>query len=265
MIREIVNLFRHKYLLWELVKRDFKAKYIGSKAGLFWSLITPLIRMVIFIFVFSVILKVKFDDKGGITNFALYLICGTLPWFGFQQSIVRSETVLLENSNLVKYIVFPAKIFPFYVTISSLIEQAIGFIFFIAAVFLINHSFSMSALPVMLMLLFMQLIFTVGLGWILSTLNILIKDTYHAVELFLMIWMYLTPIFYPEDMVPSWARGIININPMAYLVRFYRDILLRNRMPVLNEVLLFFSIAIVLFFLGYYIFEKNQHKFADLI
>jgi len=265
MRQEIRNLFRHRFLLSELVKRDFKSKYIGSKVGLFWSAIAPLVRLLIFIFIFSVVLKVKFDGRDGITNFALYLICGILPWFSFQQSIVRSETILLENANLVKYIVFPAKIFPFYVVISSLIDQMIGWVFFLIAVFLITHTINLSVLPFLFIIIFLQLIFTLGIGWIFSTSNILFRDTFHIVELFLMIWMYLTPIFYPESLVPSWAKFIIRINPMAYLVRFYRDILLRGSLPDLKEVLVFSSVAIILFFIGYYIFERNQSKFADLI
>lgn len=265
MIREIRNLFRHRYLLTELVKRDFRAKYIGSKIGLLWSAIVPLVRLAIFIFIFSVVLKVRFDDKEGITNFALYLICGILPWFSFQQSIVRSETILLENSTLVKYIVFPAKIFPFYVVLSSLIDQIIGLVFFVMAVALMTHAINIFALPFIFIIIMLQLIFTIGLGWIFSTLNILAKDTFHIMELFLMIWMYLTPIFYPESLIPLGAKFIITINPMAYLVRFYRDILLRGKLPAAEDLLIFSIIAVVSFFAGYYIFEKNQFKFADLI
>jgi len=265
MIQEIKNLFRHRYLLTELVKRDFRAKYIGSKVGLLWSLIAPVVRLLIFIFIFSVVLKVRFDAKEGITNFALYLVCGILPWFSFQQSIVRSETILLENSNLVKYIVFPAKIFPLYVVISSLVDQIIGLAFFVLAVILITQTLNILTLPFILVVLLFQLIFTLGLSWFFSTLNILFRDTFHMVDLALMVWMYLTPIFYPASLIPSGVKFIIKLNPMAYLIKFYRDILLRGKLPDTDELLVFLLIAIVVFLTGYYVFEKNQSKFADLI
>jgi len=265
MMQEIKNLFRHRYLIIELVKKDLKSKYIGSKIGMFWSVFFPLARLLTFIFVFSAILKVRFDDKEGITNFALYMICGMLPWFFFQQAIVRSETVLLENANMVKYIIFPTKIFPFYVTISSLIDMIIGFIFFTLAVGFVMHTINIFTIPFVLIIIVLQFVFTMGFSWIFATLNILIRDTFHIVDLSLMIWMYLTPIFYPENMIPMWAKSIVTINPMAYFVRYYREIYFKNRFPDVSEIMIFFAISLALFFIGYYMFKKNQGKFADLI
>lgn len=265
MISEIKNLLRHSFLLKELIKRDFKAKYTGSKIGLYWSFIAPLARLIIFIFIFSVVLKVRFDGKEGVVNFALYLVCGMLPWFSFQQSVTRSETVLLENANIIKYIVFPAKILPLSIAVSSLIDQMIGTLFFMIAVLLITHTINIYALPFLFVALFFQLIFTLGVSWLASALNILFKDTLHLIELFLMIWMYLTPIFYPESMIPQGASFLLKLNPMAYLVRIYREIFLGPGLPYIWDMAVFFLMALISFTAGYFVFEKNQFKFADLL
>lgn len=256
--------YYYRNLIWSFVVRDLQGRYVGSTMGLFWSLINPIITLLLFLYVFSVILKVKYGQNGSLSDFALYLFCGMLPWLAFQETIIRSTNSIVENANLIKKVMFPSKIFPVYLSISSLVNELIGLMVLIIAIILITHKISYFILFLPIMIIF-QLIFTVGLGWIFACINVFFRDTAHLMGVITMVWMFLTPIFYSESMVPEKFQFFIKLNPMAYLVRAYRDILLNNRFPYISDILTFIAISIIVFFGGYYLFGKTQHRFSDLI
>jgi len=214
--------------------------------------------------VFSVILKVKFGQNGSLSDFALYLFCGMLPWLAFQETVIRSTNSIVDNANLIKKFMFPSKILTVYLSISSLVNELIGLVVLIIAIIFITHKISYFIFFLPLIIIF-QLIFTLGLGWIFACINVFFRDTAHLIGVIMMVWMFLTPIFYPESMVPKEFQLIIKVNPMAYLVRAYRDILLNNRFPYIADVLTFMVISIIVFFGGYYLFSKTQHQFSDVV
>lgn len=264
MISKIKHFYNQKQLLKSLVKRDLSAKYVGSIMGFFWSILNPLIMLAIFTFVFSVILKVRLGNRGGIANFALYLFCGMLPWIAFQETIARSTNVLLEHANLIKKVMFPSKILPMYITISSLINELIGLALLMLIV-LFKLRFISIYILLLPLILFLQFLFTLGLGWFFSSLNVLFRDVSQLITPLLLVWMYLTPIVYPREMVPDMFKPLLIINPLASLVAVYRDILLRNKMPYWQDILMFALFALIAFFVGYKVFSKIQKKFADLL
>jgi len=258
------KIYYYRNLIWIFVVRDLKGRYVGSTMGLFWSLINPVITLLLFLYVFSVILKVKFGQNGSLSDFALYLFCGMLPWLAFQETIIRSTNSIVENANLIKKFIFPSKIFPVYLSISSLVNELIGLVVLIIAIILITHKINYFILFLPLIIIF-QLIFTMGLGWIVACINVFFRDIAHLMGMIMMTWMFLTPIFYPESMVPEKFQFFIKLNPMAYLVRAYRDILLSNRFPSITDILTFIAISIIVFFGGYYLFGKTQPKFSDVV
>ena len=133
----IKRLINNKNLLKEFINRDLHSRYAGSVMGIFWSIIHPIITLLIYTFLFSVILKVKLGDQTGMTNFALYLFCGMCPWLAFQDAVQRSTSSIVDNSNLIKNIVFPAKILPLYLSCSSLITGLINLIILTIAILII--------------------------------------------------------------------------------------------------------------------------------
>lgn len=260
----LVKTRYYSHLIWSFVVRDLQGRYVGSTMGFFWSLINPLITILLFLYVFSVILKVRFDDEEGISNFGLYLFCGMLPWLAFQETIIRSTNSIVENANLIKKFMFPSKIFSVYLSISSIINELIGVVVLFILIILITHNINylILFLPI---IIFFQLLFSIGLGWIFACINVFFRDIAHVISVIMMVWMFLTPIFYTESMVPDKYKFLIAINPMAYLVRAYRDILLNNRLPSIADLIPFISISIILFLGGYVFFDKTQHKFADVV
>lgn len=251
-------------LIWTFVLRDLQARYVGSTMGLFWSIINPIIMLLIYLYVFSFIFKVKFGQSGSLSDFALYLFCGMLPWLAFQETIFRSTNSIVENASLIKKFMFPSKILTVYLSISSLVNELIGMVVLIIAIILITHEISYFILFLPVIIIF-QLTFTMGLGWIFACINVFFRDTAHLIGVIMMVWMFLTPIFYPESMIPQKFHLIIKINPMAYLVRAYRDILLNDKFPHISDILIFMAISIIVFFGGYYLFSKTQHQFSDVV
>lgn len=263
---KILSKIRHAYnqrnLIRQLVGREIKGRYAGSSIGIYWSIINPLIILAVYTYVFSVILKVRLGDEPGITNFALYLFCGFLAWNGFQEIVQRSTTVILDNALLIKNLSFPSKALLVSIGINSIINEMIGIgILVIAGKIMLG--FFPKYICFLIPLLFLELLFGLGLGFIFSTLHVFFRDTAQFVGVFLLIWMFGTPLFYPEGMIPQGFKFLIDINPMAYLVRMFREICLRNMFPNLNDVIIFSVISITVLLIGYYIYTKKFYNFID--
>lgn len=261
MLREIVT---HRNLLWNLVKRDLRGRYIGSIIGIFWSVINPLLLMLMYIVIFSVILKVKFAGAGGVANYGLYLFCGMLPWMAFSDALQRSTMVILDNSNLIKKVVFPRSVLPCYLLLVSFINELIAAALFIGILFIMGQPPGVYILG-FLVIFPIQLIFTFGLSLLVSSLNVFFRDMAPLVACLLILWFFATPIVYPLPMVPGRLARLININPMTALVTSYRAILLENKMPNLNGLLFFLGVSILVFLVGYTVFNKTKQEFADVI
>jgi lipopolysaccharide transport system permease protein len=263
---KIMSKIRHAYdqrnLIRQLVGREIKGRYAGSSIGIYWSIINPLIMLAVYTYVFSVILKVKLGGEPGVTNFALYLFCGFLAWNGFQEIVQRSTTVILDNAFFIKNLSFPSKVLLVSIGINSIINEMIGIgILMIAGKIMLG--FFPKYIFFLIPLLFLQLLFGLGLGFLFSTLHVFFRDTAQFVGVFLLIWMFGTPLFYPEAMIPQGFRFLIDINPMAYLVRMFREICLRNIFPNLNDVIIFSFVSITVLLIGYYIYTRKYYKFID--
>ncbi|MFQ5672436.1 MAG: ABC transporter permease [Nitrospinales bacterium] len=262
MISRIGRLVENKGLLKEFVLRDLRSRYAGSTFGLFWSVAHPIMSLIIYTFLFSVILKVKLGGQPGIANFALYLFCGMIPWMAFQETVLRSTTSIVDHANLIKNLVFPAKILPFYIACSSLITGLISVAILVVAIALVLHFVSPHILWLVLILPF-QMMFALGISFALATVHVFFRDTAQIVGVSLTVWMFLTPIFYPESLVPERFMSLYLLNPMTHLVHIYRDVFLKAQ-PFDPWNFLYFALcSLVVFYAGYTLFTKYHRKFVD--
>lgn len=254
----------HSGLIRSLVRRELTNRYKGSIVGVSWSIITPAVMIVIFTLIFSGIFQARFGKTGGHLSFALYLFCGLLPWIAFSDSIQRATTVLTDNVNLIKRVVFPVEALPVNVVLAAVVQQLLGTIVLLLAALLVMQTVhpTVLLLPVLLV---PQLIVTFGLAWLMSSLGVFLRDMAQFNQLFFLGWMYLTPIFYPEEQVPAEYRWLIDINPIAPLIRSYRRILLEGEMPDWTGLLFTSLFALVCFLFGYWWFERTKKAFADVI
>ncbi|MFT7667707.1 MAG: ABC-type polysaccharide/polyol phosphate export permease [Planctomycetota bacterium] len=348
MIEFVRSLYKSRRLIKELVGRDLKARYVGSSMGFFWSVIYPLLNLVVYTFVFRVILSTRFDDKAGVANVAIWMLAGILVWGAFAETLSRATNCLVENANLIQKVVFPAGVLPVYLAISSIINMAIGLPVVLIGVFYFgyihtpaevsegpeevavvasnvqeahelpggvelpkdtrtaacNHcdfehvllcpndgsamrilriadgppeevpeakplalGFTLIALPLLMLL---QAVFTVGLGLFLSAFNLILRDTFHLVGVFIIVWMFSTPIFYPPTMITAAKHGgkydfVLEYNPMYWLIECYRNVLLNNSWPDPALLGTFAGVAVVVFVLGATFFNSQRDSFPDLL
>jgi len=251
-------------LIWTLTKRELAARYKGSALGILWAIVTPIVMIAIFTIIFAGIFKARFGASNSQWDFALYLFCGLLPWTAFQEALTFSSNVVVTRANLVKRVVFPLETLPLAQTLAAIINQLFGTIALLLGIILIRHELhpTLIYLPV---LLIPQFIATIGGAWLLASLGVFIRDIVQGTTLVLMAWMYLTPIIYPETIVPDAYRPIINVNPFSPLIRSYRRIIIEGGAPDWQGLLYFLAFALAAFVIGYWWFARSRKNFADVV
>jgi len=262
MLRHIKYYFQQRYLLKLFIINDIKSRYTGSLAGVYWSIINPLLMILIYTFVFAMVLKIEFHKGSGALNFAYYLICGMLPWIAIQDSVLRSTTSIVENSDLVKRPKFPASILPIHIVLANLITMLIGMTLLIIILIITGKHITYTLLLIPILLL-PQVIFTLGLSWMFSSINVFFRDIQPFISNFLLLWMFLTPIFYPSTIFPAKYEIFLILNPAAHIVNLYREIIMKGNLPPILSYITLCIQSIFTFLVGYVIYTKLQPKFTD--
>lgn len=241
-------------------------RYKGSYLGFLWSLINPLLLLVIFTFVFSVIFKAKWgiSVSESKVEFALTLFCGLVVFNLFSECLNRAPGSILANPNYVRRTVFPLEILPITILLSSLIHMLIslGVLVLGILIFLRIVHWTIIYLP---LILFSLMALTLGLTWALSSLGVFIRDIGYVVGFFMTGLFFLTPIFYPISAVPENFQILMKLNPLSVIVECNRRALIWGQPPdwlwLGTETLL----SLVIMFLGYGFFMKSKRAFADVI
>jgi len=258
-------LRHHLFLLRELVKRDFQGRYAGSLLGFFWSFVQPLWLLLLFTFVFSKVLKMPAFDAGNRgRHFATFLFCGLLPWIAVQEGVLRSSTSITDNSMLVKKLRFPAEVLVLAVVLAALLHEAIAAAVFLVVLAVVGD-LAWGGLPMLLVALPLQLLFTLGLGLMLSAVQVFFRDTAQLLGMLFAGWFYLTPIVYPLSAVPPDLRPWIEWNPLTPLVELYRQAFLRGRLALVPGTAGLAAIAAVLLCAGFWLFRRLKVAFVDEI
>jgi ABC-type polysaccharide/polyol phosphate export permease len=258
------TMIERRTLLFQLVRRDFEQRFVGSAAGWLWGLIHPLVLLLSWTFVFQVCLKVTLPPDAITRNYTMYLFAGFLPWALFQETVMRSSTSLIDQSNLITKTLFPAEIVPVSVFLSSLIGHLMTLVMVVVAVFLWLNHFSVMIFLLPLYMLLTGLL-AVGIGWIVASLQVYLRDTSQALLVVMTLWFWVTPIFISEQQYPPQFRWIIAFNPLAHLVRAYRERLLSYRLPTARELGFLALFSLGAFLVGGLVFRHLKRGFADVL
>jgi lipopolysaccharide transport system permease protein len=262
------NFIRKVYLQRNLIRnfvvRDLKARFIGSFMGFFWSVINPVVLILSYYFVFSVVFPQEPKPEWGTDYFSLFLFCSILPWLFFQDTLQRSSTVIVDNANLVTKTIFPTEILPLTVLLAGLVNHLIGFAILLVVIVLVVGKVSVFILFVPVYLIVLML-FTLGLAWFISSLNVFIRDISQMLGVILTFWFWLTPIFYTGNRLPAKYSFVIRWNPLAHIVAGYRDCLLRMRMPDLQALALLALVSLAVFVAGGMFFRYIKREFVDVL
>jgi lipopolysaccharide transport system permease protein len=262
--RPLLELPRRWDLVWPLARRFTAARYRGSALGAAWAVLTPVVMIAIFTFIFAGIFGARFGEAGTAWDYALYLFCGLLPWTAFQETVQQSSGVVVAHANLVKRVVFPLEALPAAQALASLAAQLFGTAALLGACLIVRGGLSAGVLwlPV---LLAPQLLLMLGASWFVASLGVFVRDTAQAAGLVLSAWMFLTPIIYPESVVPARYRTWVELNPFTPLVRSYRRTLLEGSAPDWPGLAYFSLFSLLVFLLGYWWFAKSRKNFADVV
>jgi len=258
------ELPRRSDLIFSLAKRELLARYKGSVLGIVWAVLTPVVMIAIFTFIFAGIFGARFGASTSHWDYALYIFCGLLPWTMFQETLQQSSSTIVAHANLVKRVVFPLETLPVAQAFSALGNQLFATVALLIATVVIQQQLHVTTLwfPV---LLIPQLLFTLGAAWLIASLGVFLRDISQGITLLLMAWMYLTPIIYPETIVPERFKPFIKLNPFTAMAGNYRRIFLEGAAPDWNGLLYFTGWAVVSFMAGYWWFARTRKNFADVI
>ena len=255
LVKAITAMQKYRFLIKQLVDRDFKAKYKRSVLGVFWSFLNPLLNMAVQYVVFSNLFK--FD----IPNFPVYLLCGNVIFSYFSESCGMALTSIVGNASLITKVYVPKYIYPLTRILSSLINLLISMIPLIA-VALISGLLPTPAYILALYVFVCLALFCLGMGLLLSAAMVFFRDIQFLWGVLTTIWMYLTPIFYPVSILPEGIKGIVEANPLYYYVTFVRTCIMDGVSPEPAMYVQCLLYAIAALVTGAWVFKKNQDKFV---
>ncbi len=258
--KDVTAIKRYKYLLSDLVTRDIKTKYRRSALGVLWSVLNPLLMMLVLTAVFSKIIRVEVE--GG---FALFYLTGYIIFNFISESSNFSLTSMINAGGLIKKVYIPKYIFPLEKTIFSLVNMLFSLIAFVLVfgIFLATGRVEIHATMLLFFIPMIYIfIFAFGLNLILSTLNVFFRDVGHLWGVFVTVWMYATPIIYPINIVPEWLQSIIRFNPLYHYVTYFRNVMIYGTLPSLTDNLICIGFSLMFLLVGVTVFRKNQDKFV---
>ena len=261
MLSNYVNeLYRYRELalVWGL--REIRVRYKQSLLGVTWAILQPLVLMIVFTLVFSQFARVPTDN----IPYPIFSYTALLPWTLFSTAISFSVPSLVNNLNLVVKTYFPREVLPIGAVGASFFDYLVASSIFIVMLiyYRIELTWAVLWLPVVLSI---QLILVLGIGFMGSALNVLYRDIRFIVPLGLQIWLYLTPVIYPVSAVPEQYLQFYMLNPMAGIITAYREIILYGQPPTWSYLAISGVEALFIFFIGYWIFKKLEASFADII
>jgi lipopolysaccharide transport system permease protein len=261
-LREQVG--RYLDLVRSFAIKDVRMRYVGSLMGFFWTVVHPVLELLTYTFVFTVILQVRFEEHYSMGSNALFLFCGMVPWLTLSESLTRCTNVVRENSHLMRKVAFPPSVLCSYIVLSETFNQGIRFLLLFIAALIVGQGLTFHVL-IIVPVLFLQVIFTLGLSMFLATTQVFFKDTLHLLSPTLMIWLFITPIFYPAHLFPKMFAPLLMLNPLAHLIGIYRELILNHRLPHWGSVVIFGTCAVLVFVLGSFVFQRHSKRFADLV
>ncbi|MBN2310790.1 MAG: ABC transporter permease [Candidatus Hydrogenedentes bacterium] len=275
--RILPDLIRARGLLWDLISKDFRARYRDARVGVLWAVLHPLLMTLVLWLVFGVILQFRVAERGIATEdpFAVFLLCGIVPWQFLAAGLAAATASLVRDRDLIKKVYFPREVIPLAAVGSCLVGLVVGLAVLVAARLATGGGLSFGALWA-LPVLAVQCVFMAGLALLLSAVHVRYRDVLYIVEILLAFGFYATPIFYPLSLVeerlplwlaehgaPAWLAGAYFANPMAGLVTAYRQAFLGNRMPDADLLVWPIACACVVLVAGAVVFRRSAPAVAD--
>lgn len=249
-----LEIRKYTPLLKELVLRDIKVRYRRSFLGVLWTVLTPLLTMLVMTFLFAQLFK------NDIQNFAVYYFTGYILYGFLNESTTMSLRSVVDNQNLIRKVYIPKYLFPLSKVASSLLNLVFSFVAMILVMLFTGSRFYPTIFLSFIVIFFLSL-FCLGLGMTLSTMFVFFRDIGHFYGVLMLLWMYLTPIFYPVSLLKDRAEFVLWCNPLYYYVCTFRNLVCDGILPPFPVWFGGILIAGITFIIGSYVFYKNENRF----
>jgi lipopolysaccharide transport system permease protein len=259
LIQQLRALFRYRLLTTSLVSRELKARYRGSVLGFFWSFVNPLLLLLVYVAVFTVILPAR--HLASMEPYSLFLFCGILPWSFLSASLLESSGVLIAGGNLIKKVLFPAEVLPVVTVLTNLVQFLLGLpvlFVFLLAYGRLQPSALLLPLPILV-----QTVFTLGLALFVSALTVHFRDVHSILGHLVHLWFFATPILYLYGEQSGRLRGFLRVNPMSHVIVSYQQMLFQGRFDHWQGLALSALVALVVFAFGAFFFDRLRDTLAE--
>ncbi|MBR6419106.1 MAG: ABC transporter permease [Oscillospiraceae bacterium] len=258
-MQKIRELYHYREMIVSLVRKDLKGRYQGSILGFLWTFINPLLQLLVYTAVFSVILK------NGIPHYYMHLFVTLVPWIFFASSLTTGSRLVLDQKNMIKKIYFPREVLPLAYTVSSFCNMLFSFVIVFIVIAVMGLGVNWSALPWLIPVMLIQFVLVLGVNLITSAVTVYVRDLEHIMGVLNMAWMYLSPVVYGISYVPESWRRVYMLNPMTPLLLSYRDILYYKTAPDGMHLLLSLGMSLLVLCIGTLLFGKLQRRFAEVL
>jgi ABC-type polysaccharide/polyol phosphate export permease len=252
-------------LLPPLLARDIKERYAGSLLGVFWTVLQPVLFVSLYWIVFSQIMKIRVQTDTGDVPFFAFLLSGILPWFAFQEGIIRGASSILEKRHLIKKVIFPLELFPLSSVLSTFIHYGIGMIIFISVYFIWKGEASLFQIVCIVFLMVLQIFLASGISLIFSALSVYLRDIIQILGVAFQVLFYISTVLYPITAVPESLKILVQLNPATAMAEAYHNAILYNRAPELYDAIYLISFTLLAVASGIWIFRKLKKGFADVL
>lgn len=252
------------HLFVEFLRRELTNRYLGSAAGVLWVFLQPVLKLLIYSFVFSVIFQIRFSEFGE-DGFLPFVAVGLWPWLAFSEALQRSVTSVQSSSSLIRKIRFPHEILVFSVVIAVYIVHLAGLLLVFGMLTAMGYTLHVLMIPAMLVYFTLQMMLSVGVGFVLSSFQVFLKDVSQIVSSAMMFLFYLTPILYPLSQVPERYRDYYLFNPMAFFIGRYRELVLEGVWQPHYMDIIAMLVSVSIFFMGYLLFRRCSRRFEEFI
>ena len=256
-MKKIKEIWQYRQMIYGLVHRDLRGRYKSSLLGFLWTFINPLLQLLVYTMVFSVILRSDID------KYYLFLFVALIPWMFFSSSVAGGCNCVIAHQDMVTKIYFPREVLPIAHVTTNFVNMLYTFIVVFIVVAFCGVPFSLTAYLCLPVIMIVEYILALGLTLIVSSATVYFRDLEHIMGIIVMAWQFLTPIMYKIDLVPESVMPIFNLNPMTSVINAYRDILYYGRPPQLKTLTTALALGVLFLLAGALIFNRLQRHFSE--
>ena len=256
-MKTIKELYLYRQMIFSLVRKDLRGRYKGSVLGFMWTFINPLLQLIVYTVVFSIILKTNIE------NYYLYLFVALIPWIFFSSSVTGGASSVIAQKDLVKKIYFPRQVIPISYVTSCFVNMALSFAVIFLVIAVMGTGINFTALTALPIIMAVEYMLALGTALLTSAVTVYFRDLEHILGIITMAWMYMTPIMYDKSIVPVKLLPLFNLNPMTHIIECYRSVLYHKEFPHLETLVSSALLGLLFLISGHFVFLKLQRHFAE--